>query len=489
MRLTRRGLLAGVAGLSATAAGATVGYLVGAATGRHAPGRWRIDDGLAVVPEGVAADVTRVVVVGAGLAGLAAANALASAGVEVLVLEARNRLGGRIHTTEVGGAEVDLGAAWIHAPEGNPLSELAERAGVRRRPYDLGGLIAGAALVGTRGERVDADVRRRLLARATGFEEAVAGLIARAGSGATVADLVDAYCATDAEAARDGWVRFLLRTVLETEWAAPAAALPAALLTVPEIYAGGDHVPVGGYRTLVRALVPDAAIRTGAVVRAVRTDRNGVTVETADGRAERGSHVLVTVPLGVLRSGAIEFLPALPAPKARAVTTLGFGDFEKVVLRYETRYWGDDVTGFLVRHRDTPFRAWVDATGPAGAPTLVALAGGPAGRTLASWSEEEVLGRARDLLAAVTGRKTPPLDTAVTRWRDDPFTRGAYTHLTVGTGPEDTEALAAPVAGRVLFAGEATSGTRFGHADGAFTSGIREAKRLLGTRSVELTLR
>ncbi|MBG0814606.1 NAD(P)/FAD-dependent oxidoreductase [Planomonospora sp. ID82291] len=523
--MTRKELLAGVAGLSVAAAGTVVGYQAGASSVRRpAGGRWEVGRDGGPPPGGVVGEVTRVIVIGAGLAGLAAANALASAGVEVLVLEARDRLGGRIRTAEIGGSDIDLGAAWIHDPRGNPLTRLCERAGVRRLPYALDDLIAGAALVGEGGVRVRGSGRSRLVRDAAGFEDAAAGLAARAASSggpaaragssggpaaragssggpaapggaaeagreATLGALIDAYCAREADADRREWTRFILRTVVETELAASAAELSAAVLDVPEPYGGGDDVPEGGYRRLITALIPDAAVRTGAAVRTVRAEGSGVTVETTDGRTERGSHVLVTVPLGVLKAGAIGFLPALPPPKARAVAALGFGDFEKVVLRYGSRHWDEAVTGFLVRHGNTPLRAWIDATGPAGAPTLVALAGGPAGRALSALAEEEVLRRARDVLATATGARLPaPEASAVTRWRNDPFARGAYAHLTPGAGVAAIEALAAPVAGRVLFAGEATCPVRFGHADGAFVSGVREAKRLLGVPAVELRL-
>ncbi|GAA3446400.1 flavin monoamine oxidase family protein [Planomonospora venezuelensis] len=505
MRLSRRGLLAGIAGLSAAAAGTAAAYQAGASSARYRTGnRWEVGRDGGPPPGGVAGDVTRVIVIGAGFAGLAAANALTSAGVEVLVLEARDRLGGRIRTAEIGGTDIDLGAAWIHTPQGNPLAQLCERTGIRRLPYALDDLTAGVALVDGGGAQVRGSGRSSLIRSAAGFEGAAAKLAARstpsgaptgpgraAGGGreTTLGGLIDAYCAAEPDTGRREWMRFILQTVVETELAAPAAELSAAVLEVPEPYGGGDDVPEGGYRRLIAALTPDAAVRTGAAVRTVRADGAGVTVETTDGRTERGSHVLVTVPLGVLKAGTIGFQPALPASKARAVAALGFGDFEKVVLRYGSRHWDEAATGFLVRHGGTPLRAWIDATGPAGAPTLVALAGGPAGRALSALAAEEVLRRAQDVLVTATGARLPaPAAWAVTGWRNDPFARGAYTHLTPGAGVAAIEELAVPLAGRVLFAGEATCPVRFGHADGAFVSGIREAKRLLGAPSVELRL-
>ena len=94
------------------------------------------DDGSAEVPGGLTGRVERVIVVGAGIAGLTVANALAQAGIEYVVLEARDRIGGRLHTIDLAGVPVDLGGSWIHHPVGNPLRRLAEQAGVACCPVD-----------------------------------------------------------------------------------------------------------------------------------------------------------------------------------------------------------------------------------------------------------------------------------------------------------------------------------------------------------------
>ncbi|MFB9718119.1 FAD-dependent oxidoreductase [Planobispora longispora] len=115
--MTGKQLLAGIAGLSVAAAGTALGYRAGASSVRPPAGsRRQVGRDGGPAPGGVAGELTRVIVIGAGSAGLTAANALASAGVEVLVLEATDRLGGRIRTAEIGGTDIDLGAAWIHTP-------------------------------------------------------------------------------------------------------------------------------------------------------------------------------------------------------------------------------------------------------------------------------------------------------------------------------------------------------------------------------------
>ena len=93
-----------------------------------------LDDGNTTIPGGLQGEVTRVVVIGAGIAGLTAANALVTAGVEVMVLEARDRLGGRLYTKDVGGTPLDFGGSWIHNPEGNPLTRWADHIGLERLP-------------------------------------------------------------------------------------------------------------------------------------------------------------------------------------------------------------------------------------------------------------------------------------------------------------------------------------------------------------------
>ncbi len=92
------------------------------------------------------------------------------------------------------------------------------------------------------------------------------------------------------------------------------------------------------------------------------------------------------------------------------------------------------------------------------------------------------------ILRAVQGGPIPkPTRVVITRWGRDPFTRGSYSYIKIGSSPADQDALAAPVAGRLLFAGEASSAARFGYADGAFSTGIREAKRLLRAPRVQLS--
>jgi len=197
----------------------------------------------------------------------------------------------------------------------------------------------------------------------------------------------------------------------------------------------------------------------------------------------------VTLPLGVLKAGAVAFSPALPDAKAAAIAAIGYGHFEKVALRYDQAFWRDASRINFVYLSNTPqeFPLFIDLTDFGPAPALVALCSANFAAGLATADDASIVARVRGILDELFGAGLPaPIDSAVTRWASDPYSLGAYSYLALGSAPSDQDTLAAPVLGRLLFAGEATSAARYGYADGALQTGIREAKRLLRSESVLL---
>jgi monoamine oxidase len=481
------------------------------------------DDGGTDVPGGVAGPVERVVVVGAGISGLTVANALTQAGVECVVLEARDRIGGRLHTIDLGGCPVDMGGSWIQMPDGNPLTAFARLAGVPGRSADP--VPEMAAFDRAEGRRLSAAETSELLALyLDGLPGAADGLLAELGPDASMAEAIEAFVAA-ADQARDqapghapgqapgqtpgqardqaagrapGWARRarqILYAGIEAECADLAGRQSLRWMWNEQRYGGkyfGD-APDGGYRRLVDAMASAVDVRLGRPVSEIAVSPDGVQVTTADGRAEEGSHVVVTVPLGVLKRGQPRFSPVLPPDRLAAIERLGFGRFEKVALRFTEPFWR--AAGFpqLMVFPSEPgeWMVWamgLDAFG--GGPVLVFFVFHSAAERLAgadadadAWADW-----ALGTLAAATGRPCPrPTAVAVTSWAADPWTAGAYTHIPPGANPADADLLGEPVGGRLLFAGEHTQSARLTYADGALTSGIREAKRLLGTPAVRIT--
>jgi monoamine oxidase len=217
---------------------------------------------------------------------------------------------------------------------------------------------------------------------------------------------------------------------------------------------------------------------------------DGVSVSSHSGQTETGSHVVVAAPLGVLKSDLLTFTPPLPTDRTEVISRLGFGRYEKVVLRFARPFWREAGWSHLVLFPPDPAEpaAWVfdlDAFGIG--PMLVCHVFHSATGHVSAGSPTDAAGWVTDQLGAALGTPCPePVAVAVTGWAGDPYTAGAYTHVTPGSSNSDLDLLGTPVAGRILFAGEHTQSARVGYADGAMTSGVREAKRLLAVPAVTL---
>lgn len=426
---------------------------------------------------GPAADPdTHVLVVGAGLAGLTAARVLHDAGVEVTVLEARDRLGGRTWTADVDGAAVDLGAAWLHGTQDNPVASFAAAQGLDvvrdQLPWStLYDAEQGRALGDREWEAMDQAT--------TGFERDLASMKAQLGDvpvdqaralwvaqeGLTG---LDARLATHAI---DQWM-------VELTYGSPVDQTGLAHFWDEEELSGGDHFPVGGYGLVVEALAEGLDVRLSQPVSAVRWDADGVELD-AGGETLQGTHVIVTVPVGVLRAGAITFTPALSDARQSALERLDMGNLEKVVLRFEEQWWSGCME-YVAADLGGAYPEFYDLSELTGQPVLVGLYGGRFARQVqAGWTDEQIVQGALDVLAEIEGRAIPaPVASQVTRWTSDPFSLGSYVYLPPGASPSDISALAEPEGDRLLFAGEGTVSTMYGNAHAAVMSGLREARRL-----------
>jgi polyamine oxidase len=450
------------------------------------------DDGRADVPGGAAGPVERVVVVGAGIAGLTVANALAHGGVECVVVEARGRAGGRLHTVDLAGSPVDLGGSWIHMPAGNPMRAFAEQVGVPCRTADPVPEIAGFDC--GEGRRLSAAEAEEVLGfYLEGFPDAAGPLATELGPESSVAEGIETFLARAGLAAGQARrARQMLYGGIEAE-SAHLAGRQSLHWMWNEFEYGGNYfgdVPDGGYRRLVDAMATGVDVRLGVEVTEVVLSAGGVRIQAADGAHEQGSHVVVTVPLGVLKRGAPRFSPGLPPDRLAAIGRLGFGRFEKVALRFDEPFWR--AAGFphvmIFPSDPSEWVVWalgLDAFGAG--PTLVFFVFHSHAVRLSEATGDGAARWALDMLAEAIGRPCPPpTAVAVTSWASDPYTGGAYAHIPPGASPADADLLGEPVGGRLLFAGEHTQSARLAYADGALTSGIREAKRLLGQPSVRL---
>lgn len=427
--------------------------------------------------------------VGAGVAGLTAANALMHAGEDVVVLEARDRIGGRLHTVDLGGSAIDLGGAWIHTPDGNPMSALADLLSVTSSPVDF---MQDAILVDADG---GGDAIDTILPMIAAFYEWLDRERGTLDADLSLADAIDRFLS--ASGPHDPRHRMLARRCMRAVFTAENAWSPEQTLareyppnTVEYEGSPLGEFPDGGYRRILDGLAQGLDVRTSQPVREIAAGDQGVEVRLdGDDQVLEGTHVIVTVPLGVLKDpAAIAFVPALPPERRAAIERLGFGRFEKVMLRFDDAFWSADAPFAVIP--DSEASDWLvcfELHAFTGAPVLVAFAVGPAAERALERSVEQRVSEVLDLVRSHLGVEPPaPTEVVASDWTSDPYSRGAYSFVGMGSSREDLERLGQPIGGRLLFAGEATGSARTGFADGAMLTGIREAKRLLGTAEVRL---
>lgn len=433
-----------------------------------------------------------VVVVGAGISGLAAARDLAAAGLDVCVVEARERIGGRVWTRRDGAPAtlpVELGAEFVDIP--GEAWNLLQSAG--------GSAYASAGgfwrVADGHASESDFGAVDEVMERLDGSHE-----------DETFRAFLDRACKDVDPHVREMAVRYV-----EGFHGAPVDRVGTAWLARAEEGAAGGggevrHQPLGGLDLVARALGErlraDGGIRLGTVVTAVEWTRGEVTVRlrSAIGGTAlaplRARAIVVTVPLGVLQAdageeGAIAFDPEPEA--VAAARRLGVSHVVKVTFRFREAIWeGMDGLGrpdevAMFQPEDSPFAVWWTLS-PVRAPVLVAWAGGSSAERMAR-EGPDVVERALDDLAAWLGRSRAEVEAQVESifrhdWTADPFARGAYSYVPAGA-LEAQEALGRPVEDTLFFAGEATCTDGMNSTvEGALRTGRRAARQVIASLGI-----
>jgi len=433
-------------------------------------------------------DEADILIVGAGAAGLAAARELSFSKLRVIVLEARNRIGGRINThfdAEFPGP-IELGAEFVHgkAPE---IFKLAER----------------TRLTLLKVPNVHWYFHNAVLSRTNEFwsniEEAMDELADYKGSDESFARFLDDYI--HRRNLMD--VRSMATLFVEGFHAAHADRISVKGLiktnkAAARIHDENQFRPSNGYLTLAQKL-HDEAVEQGAsfrfetVVREVVWSAGAVTVTTTGGDQFKARRLLVTLPLGVLQSDAVSFSPRLRA-KEEAAQSLAMGQVVKVLLRFREPFWEelslpseDDKSGYLkdlvfIHSPDEVLPTWWTQR-PVRSPLLVGWAGGTQAEKLLTLSSDALRDQTLEALSRIfavsrTFLENSLVDVYTHNWTKDPLSLGAYSYIPVG-GLHAQAELSEPIENTIYFAGEATNTAgHHGTVHGAIQSGLHAAQMI-----------
>ncbi|UFZ02047.1 FAD-dependent oxidoreductase [Bradyrhizobium ontarionense] len=400
-----------------------------------------------------------IAIIGAGAAGLGAAHALQDKGVSFIVLEARDRIGGRAHTIMASpDVTFDLGCGWLHSADRNSFVAIAEQLSFaidksrppwRDQAYD-------AAFPKPEREdfirALDAFFTRTAKAAESGRDAPASDYLE---PGNRWNGMIDAICSylngceldqmslLDFEAYEDTELNWRVRSGYGTLVAAYGAGLPVALNCSVTLI---DH--------------SDKRIR-------IMTSQGTLTADK----------VIVTVPTNLIADEAIRFVPALPG-KLEAAAGLPLGLDNKVTLGLDG--WEHLPKDSGMRGRSSSARVGSFQLRPFGQPCIEGFYGGSFAREIEAAGDGALAAQAIDDVVALLGsdirKSLKPL--AESRWGADPFARGAYSHALPGHA-DKRAVLAAPVDDRLFFAGEATPLDFFSTAHGARDSGERAAREAL----------
>jgi monoamine oxidase len=419
------------------------------------------------------------IVIGAGLAGLAAAGRLVQAGHSVTILEARDRLGGRVlsHWSDALASPIELGAEWLG--DSGPVHDLLVRTGSSMRQAE------GPRWRRTDGRWESLDDLPRIVKRIMTRVESISG-----GDG-SLREALDACCG-DAKLANE---RGLLESYVEGFHAADPARLSVAWLSTVQktepAEASEMRAEAGLGRvvaTLADELEGTAAIHLASVVREIRWLRGAVEVVSDSDSipSVRADAAIVTVPVSSLTTGSsLRITPDLPRKRA-AADLLPMGPVAKVVLRFREAFWLGHVPRgeMLFLHAfDRPFPTWW-APVKDDAPLLIAWAAGPQVDRLGTTNADAVVSLAVESLASILQVSRADVEGQLVErwyhdWSSDPYSSGAYSWVAVA-GDGAHAVLAEPVEQTLFFAGEATCGDgQNATMDGAVESGWRAASELI----------
>ena len=410
-----------------------------------------------------------IIIIGAGISGLVAAKKLKENGFDVIVLEAQDKVGGRLRTNRSLGIGFDEGASWIHGIEGNPITSLAQQAGMNtfetidesRKSYDIGGTLRTTATYDN------------------AEEELYTILNSMMNNGSQTQSFQTVFNNLYPTKTNDRLWKFLLSTYVTFD-CGDLDKLSSLLYNEGEEFGGAEKIATNGYDTIANHLANGLNIQLNQRVSKVDYSDSKIKI-THNGIITESDYVVVTVPLGVLKNNVIQFVPSLTTAKQNAIQKVGMNCVNKFLLTWDTAFWDDvQYISYTPETRDK-FNYFVNVKKCH--PTVNALmtfAYADYGRQTESMSDSQIIDEIMLHLRDIYGSTIPnPTHLLRTKWHTNENSFGAYSYTAVDTEMQHFDDLAEEVNDKLFFAGEHTNVDYYSTVHGAYLSGIREANKII----------
>lgn len=412
-----------------------------------------------------------VIVIGAGISGLAAAKKLKDKGFNVIILEAQEKIGGRIRTDRSLGIAFDEGASWIHGPKGNPITNLASQADANTyltdddslKVFDNNGTAYSDAF---------------LDAQYTQFENA---LNAVRSIGTQSQSFLEVFNSLYPTQENNRLWKYMLSAYLEFDTGGDISTLSSKYFDDDEAFSGKDVIVTNGYDKIANLLGQGLDIRLNSRV----TEVNYTSIKSlvnVNGDSVEADYVIVSVPLGVLKNNSVSFNPTLPIDKQGAIENTKMGNVNKFLFSWNTPFWETDVQ-YIGYTPDTKGKFNYFMNMLKFLPTtnsLMTFAFGDYATVTESLSDGEIISEVMAQLKTIYGNSIPtPTNMLRTKWGQNINTFGAYSFAPNGTTSTDFDTMAKEISNKLFFAGEHTIRDYRGTVHGAYLSGIREADKII----------
>ncbi|URE03999.1 Glucose inhibited division protein A [Musa troglodytarum] len=417
------------------------------------------------------------IVIGGGFAGIAAAHALKNVSFQVVLLESRDRIGGRVYTDHSFGFPVDMGAAWLHGVcKENPLATWIGRLGlpIYQTSGDNSVLfdhdLESYALFDADGRQVPQELVQKVGEANKVRHETTEDM--------SVAQAIALVLERDPDLRQEGLANNVLQWYLcrmEGWFATDADNISLKNWDQEVLLPGGHGLMVRGYRPIINTLAKGLDIRLSHRVTKIVRGKKGVEVTVNNDKSFFADAAIITVPLGVLKAKSIKFEPRLPEWKEAAIDGIGVGVENKIVLHFDKVFWPNVEFLGIVSSTSYGCSYFLNLHKATGHPVLVYMPAGRLAHDIEKMSDESAAKFAFSQLKVILPDVTEPIQYLVSRWGRDENSLGSYSYDAVGKPRDLFERLRIPV-DNLFFAGEATSIKYTGTVHGAFSTGLMAAE-------------